>query len=218
MSSPEQIIIGVDFDNTIASYDEGMHSIALELGLIQPETPKIKKEVRDAIRNLPNGELRWQGLQGIVYGPRMHEAQVSEGCLAFFQEWADKGAKLHIVSHKTEFANYDETHTSLRQAAMGWLEKNGFLNSTGGVLAQADVFWESTRIEKVKRIAQLGCSHFIDDLEEVFADPDFPVGLECILYAPKFDPSHSSTLNVAKDWNQVTGYVSSGSKAQVPGI
>ena len=100
---------------------------------------------------------------------------------------------------------------------MDWMEGNGLFASRGLGVASEDVFFESTRLEKLARIQRLGCTHFIDDLEEVFADPDFPVGLECILYAPKFDPSHSSTLNVAKDWNQVTGYVSSGSKAQVPG-
>ena len=49
----------------------------------------------------------------------------------------------------------------------------------------ADVYFESTRAEKLKRIAALSLTHFIDDLEEVLTDPDFPPNVERILFADR---------------------------------
>jgi hypothetical protein len=46
------------------------------------------------------------------------------------------------------------------------------------------VFLELTRREKVARIAAVGCSHFIDDLPELFAEEDFPEATRRILFDP----------------------------------
>ncbi len=62
--------IGIDFDNTIVTYDDLMYSLAMEMGLINPAVRKSKKLIRDNIRELPDGEIEWQKLQGLVYGPK----------------------------------------------------------------------------------------------------------------------------------------------------
>ena len=59
-------IIGIDFDNTIISYDNIMHKIALERDLINADVIKSKKHIRDSIRMLPEGEIHWQRLQASV--------------------------------------------------------------------------------------------------------------------------------------------------------
>ena len=102
-------VIGVDFDNTIAIYDELFQRVASESGLIEPAVWKSKMEIRDAIQRLPDGEIEWQRLQGAVYGPRMGEAQLTDGITAFLESCHRHGAKVFIISHKTEFANYDAT-------------------------------------------------------------------------------------------------------------
>ena len=79
------MIIGVDFDNTIVSYDEVIHQIACEKGLIPGSHLKSKRHIRDAIRKLENGEMEWQKVQAIVYGPRMKDAKVIEGALVFLK-------------------------------------------------------------------------------------------------------------------------------------
>ena len=117
------LVIGVDFDNTIATYDELLHRQALEQGLISKDVAKNKMEVRDTVRMLPEGEIQWQKLQGLLYGPRMESAKVSDGLAAFCREWVGRGAKLYVVSHKTEYANFDETQTNLRQSALAWMAK-----------------------------------------------------------------------------------------------
>ena len=59
-------IIGMDFDNTIVSYDQVMHTVALEQEWIEPQLVKSKKQIRDHIRLLSDGERKWQKLQAIV--------------------------------------------------------------------------------------------------------------------------------------------------------
>ena len=41
-------------------------------------------------------------------------------------------------------------------------------------LTPDQVFFEETRTEKLARIGSLGCTHFVDDLEEVLLHPAFP--------------------------------------------
>jgi hypothetical protein len=77
------------------------------------------------------------------------------------------------VSHKTQFANYDTTETDLRKGALKWLDRAGSSYGTDRSFRR-DVYFESTRVDKINRIRSLGCTHFIDDLEETFREPSFP--------------------------------------------
>jgi hypothetical protein len=97
----------------------------------------------------------------------------------------------------------------LRQAAMAWLESRGFFNTpVTGLMAEA-IWFEPERQAKNQRIAVLGCTCFIDDLEEVLADPSFPVGVEKILYAPSgHGPQMSSAhgVHVMASWPEITAH------------
>ena len=63
------MIIGIDFDNTIARYDSLFKKVAKMNGLIHKNWKgKNKKELRDHLRQQPNGEVSWMKLQGLVYG------------------------------------------------------------------------------------------------------------------------------------------------------
>jgi hypothetical protein len=200
------LIIGVDFDNTLTSYDDLMHSIAIQHGLIPPDTPKSKKEIRDTIRQLPNGEIRWQQLQAIAYGPRMGEARLIDGVKRFFELCQQHPIKVYIISHKTEFANLDETGTNLRLAALDWMTRNGFFDNDGLGISREDVYFESTRRKKIQRIEQLQCTHVIDDLEETFLEDSFPTHVEKILYAPR--PRHLSLpgVRIVSTWREICEY------------
>jgi len=203
----KKVVIGVDFDNAVAIYDEVMHSSARELGLIDSGVAPNKKEVRDVIRMRPGGELEWQKLQGLVYGPKMLEAQLAHGVMEFFRECRRREIRLHIVSHKTEYANYDDTRTNLREAAMAWMRDNGFFDTDDISLGPEDFFMESTRRAKLKRIQALGCHYFVDDLEEIFLDQEFPAGVQGILYATTSSSRLPSGIKVASTWDEVTNYV-----------
>ena len=71
--------IGIDFDNTIITYDDVFRAAAEAGGLIAPGFSGNKQAVRDAIRLLPDGELAWQRLQGQVYGKGIGGAAMVAG-------------------------------------------------------------------------------------------------------------------------------------------
>lgn len=198
--------IGIDFDNTIVSYDDLMYRAAVDRGLISDGADRTKRAVRDRIRQLPDGEIEWQKLQALAYGPRMHEAQPIDGAEEFLRRCRQNGIGVFVVSHKTEYASYDETRTNLRTAALEWMATRRYFEPDGLGLRRGDVYFESTRRDKLARIAAIGCSHFIDDLEEVFLEPSFPPHVQKILYAP--DPSLESThaATVMPTWRAVCDY------------
>lgn len=199
-------IIGVDFDNTIVSYDDLMHALAVQRGLIQPAVKKSKKDIRDTIRQLPNGEVKWQGLQAVLYGPRMREARLIDGVRTFFQLCRRHKVAVYTISHKTEYARSDESGINLRVAALTWMREKGFFEVDGFGLSQQDVYFESTRPEKIERIRQLRCTHFIDDLEETFLEESFPPNVEKILYAPHMQYSALSVVKVFTSWKEISDY------------
>ena len=77
--------IGLDFDNTLIDYDRVFLAAARERGLVAPDFTGSKREVRDAIRLLPDGELAWQRLQGHVYGAGIGGAVLFDGADQFLQ-------------------------------------------------------------------------------------------------------------------------------------
>lgn len=168
--------IGIDFDNTIACYDRLFGGLAAEMGVVAT----TKQSVRDAVRAFPEGERRWRRMQAEAYGARMGEATLFAGFTDFVQAARGHGANLFIVSHKTEHSNLTQAGPSFRAAARDWMTGLGFFSVLG--FARDAVFFESTREEKVARIAALKLSHFIDDLPEVFAEPAFPAATAAIAF------------------------------------
>ena len=178
------MLIGIDFDNTIAGYDDVFVKVARSEGFLGDGSAKTKIEVRNALRTTPGGEQKWMRLQGRVYGAHMKDAELIEGLEAFLMRCRSKSIRVCIVSHKTEFGHFDHDHVNLRDVARDWMHRNGFFDRHGFGLSADDVFFETTREEKVARIGAIGCSHFIDDLEEVFLEPGFPVQTKQYLFAP----------------------------------
>jgi len=183
------MVIGVDFDNTLVGYDELFERLAAERGL---STVAGKKAIRDQIRQLPDGDIEWQKLQGIAYGPRLSEAKLIDGVSRFFAVCRKHGIPVHIISHKTEFAGYDNTRTNLRQAALAWMKAHDLPEAHFG----------STRAEKLALIRKLGCTVFIDDLEETFLEPDFPASVEKILFTPH-DHAPVPGVHICRSWQEI---------------
>lgn len=202
--------IGVDLDNTLVSYDRVMKRLAENWGLLQPGQAKGKKAIRDALRKLPGGEISWQKLQAEVYGPAMNQAQPMPGARGFLKACRRLDLTVFIVSHKTEYANYDTTNTSLRQSALNWLRRQEFFDPAGMGLSPDRVFFESTRPEKVARIKSLECSVFIDDLEETFWEPEFPGEIRKILYDPQGLAENTSGVSVFSTWDEISRHLLGG--------
>lgn len=176
--------IGIDFDNTLARYDQVFTRLAQEWGLIGVDETGTKQGIRQLARQKLEGELLWQRIQGEVYGRRMHEAEQFVGEDQFLRRCAvTSGVQIFIVSHKTEFGHFDETCTNLRNAARLWMRAQGFFDLTKYAIPEEQLFFEPTQQEKVARIASLQCDVFIDDLVELFSNPFFPGSTKKILFA-----------------------------------
>ncbi len=199
--------IGIDFDNTIISYQRAFLAAARGSGLLSDSFVGTKQIVREHIRRLPDGEREWMRLQGVVYGKGIGDATLIDGVADFLTRCRSSGGAVFIVSHKTEYGHFDASGINLRQAALGWMEQQGFFREGGYGLTTVDVFFEGTRAEKLARIAALNCTHFIDDLEEVLDDPGFPQGVKRILFADGLPPAKPLPYPVCMNWRQIVELV-----------
>ena len=191
-------MIGVDFDNTIVRYDEVFGRVALDLGLVPPHAATSKTAVRDHLR-AAGQEDRWTELQGIIYGPRMLDAPPFPGVAKFFAACRAAGLPVAIVSHRTRFPYLGDRH-DLHAAARDWLARQGFHDPAGIGLPVERVFFEETKEAKLARIAELGCTHFIDDLPELLAHPLFPANVRRILFDPHGHHGSAPDIDTATSW------------------
>jgi len=201
-----RFILGVDFDNTLVNYDDVLWKTAQRMGFITGSLTWHKKGIRDAIRPLPDGEKKWQQVQAHVYGKAMAEAMLIDGVAKFLHACRRANVPVYIVSHKTQFAAQDTDKIDLRRTALDWMTQKGFFESKGLGFSKDQVFFESTRPKKIERIKQLGCTHFIDDLEETFREESFPRGVNKILYSPHKENFLLRGVKIMKTWAQIEQY------------
>jgi hypothetical protein len=195
-------IIGVDLDNTLIIYDELFRKLAKEQGLALAVDNLGKRELRDSLRRLPDGEVRWQELQAAAYGPRIGDARLADGARDFLANCHRAGISVYVISHKSELAGYDKTGTNLRTAALNFLESQGLFSHSIG-LKRESVKFGATRQEKISIIRALHCTHFVDDLEETFLEETFPDELDKFLYAPT-PPEHDLPgVRTMSSWNRI---------------
>lgn len=195
--------VGIDFDNTLISYDDIFLQAAIDRALLPRGFGGDKIAVRDSIRS-KDGDLQWTKLQAEVYGQRIADAKMIEGARDFVRACRKHAAQVFVISHKTRFAAADPNGADLHAAALSWMEHNNFFKMEGLGFELSDIFFEPTREEKCRRVAELGCSHFVDDLEEVFREPGFPRGVErLLLYRGKNAPPHGPFIPFAS-WGAIT--------------
>jgi hypothetical protein len=195
------MIVGLDFDNTIVSYDEVFHRVAVEGGHVPAELPVRKEAVRDFLRNAGAEDL-WTEMQGVVYGSRMGEARPFDGALETITSIKAAGHRVVIVSHKTRYPFLGERH-DLHAAARRWLEVMGFFDPQGLAFQDTDVFFEPTKEDKLERIDRESCTHFVDDLPEILTHPLFPSGVARLLFVPGSASNHAD-LTTASKWSEIS--------------
>ena len=188
------LVIGIDLDNTIINYNSAFVRSALQLDFISEDclSKKLsasneispKSFVKKHLLTLDNGQYKWESLQGLVYGKFIYYAEIFPGVVNFLAHCQRRGHTVVFVSHKTEFGHYDKSKTSLRKAALNFLEENNCFSGSYGI-KKKDVYFTSTRQCKVNKISELNCDYFIDDLLEVFEEPHFPKNTKRILFNNK---------------------------------
>lgn len=188
------MLIGVDFDNTIVCYDEVFHRQAVKKGLIPAGLPVAKNAVRDYLRKAGKEDL-WTELQGFVYGACMAEATPFPDVLEFLSRHK---SEVYIISHKTRYPFLGEKY-DLHLSARDWLKNKG--------LDGDHVFLELTKEAKLKRIGEVGCTHFVDDLPEFLEEPAFPAGVERILFDPNNHHAEERQFRRATSWKQIEQFL-----------
>ena len=198
--------IGLDFDNTIVSYDQLFHKIALEQGVVPEHTPVNKVAVRDYLRS-QGRESIWTQMQGTVYGARMGEALAYLGVKDFLRQAQAIGHTVAIISHKTKHPFLGPQY-DLHAAAQAWV--NQHLRDDNQPLIPADqIFFELTKEAKLSRIAAFECDLFLDDLPEILQADSFPARTCGILFDPEANhrlDNLSGTLFV-RSWSEFADFL-----------
>ncbi|MSW12993.1 MAG: phosphotransferase, partial [Actinobacteria bacterium] len=172
--------IGLDFDNTIANYDQAFPEVARILGY---ETKTLnKRDLKLDLLKQPDGDTAWQKVQGLVYGKYIDLASLYPGVVEFVLRALSGDNQVFIVSHKTQLGHFDESRTPLRQAATNWLINQELVGDSDLNIKLQNVFYAETRDEKIRKIAELKLDVFIDDLEEVLTDKSFPKETRKVLF------------------------------------
>jgi hypothetical protein len=192
--------LGLDFDNTLISYDQLFQSVALEKALIPETTPPQKNAVRDYLRQ-QGIEDEWTRLQGEVYGNRILEAEPYPGMQAALKGLSYLQIPMCIVSHKTRAPFLGEPW-DLHAAARSWLKQQGFHDANRMGWSEDQVFFELTKEAKVARIVALGCSHYVDDLPEILAM--LPDSVEKILFAPGEVVGKDPDWKLMRSWQELS--------------
>ena len=198
------MLIGLDFDNTLAHYDNVFAIEAKKRNLVPKEWKGTKRDLKNRLHSIQNGDKLWQKIQGQVYGPSMHKANLFPGVARFLLRCKLKGHTILIVSHKTKYGHFDPTKTLLREAALNWMDDQGFFDDRMFGLSRKNVFFEATRQEKVERIESLNIDVFVDDLEEVFAEVNFP-GIKKILFSNTSKGAYHDV--VCNNWPAITNSI-----------
>lgn len=206
--------IGIDFDNTIACYDKVFQQLAkayeikLSAGCQDPKT-----ELKKALSFKEEGAWEWTKIQGLAYGKMLIHAEPFNGFLETARNWK-RDHELFLVSHKSRYPTAGESF-DLPEAAEYWIQEK-----IPGIFNKANLFFEETLEGKIERISKIGCTVFIDDLEQVLTHKYFPEDCQQIL----FKPSKPSPFACFSEWTtppsikKETNRQSSFDKSTDPGL
>ena len=195
--------IGLDFDNTIANYDQAFPEVARILGY---ETNNLnatlnKRDLKLKLLKQPDGDTAWQKVQGLVYGKFIDLASLYPGVYEFVLRALASGHEIFIVSHKTELGHFDESRTPLRQAATTWLINQKLVGDSDSKIKLQNIFYAETRDEKINKMVELQLDVFIDDLDEVLSDRSFPKSTRKILFGSV--ETTSEEILAIQSWREV---------------
>ena len=159
--------LGLDFDNTIITYDTLFARIARKDQLIPESSSWSKVQIRDYLRS-QDKEGEFTLLQGKVYGEYISMAEAAPFALDTLRCIENSGLRPIIISHKTKYP-YKGPKLNLHDAALKWLECNHFFSADeyGLNWDLTRVFFEETKQSKVDRIVSESCTHYVDDLPEI---------------------------------------------------
>lgn len=198
------MIIGLDFDNTIACYDQAIARLATEMFDLPPQVKKTKTGLRDYLR-AENREPEWTEFQGRLYGPGMDYAEPFPGAIGAILGLKAAGHRCIVISHRTKHP-YLGPKYDLHESARNWIARN--LQHDGAPIFPADdVRFNETRDQKIAVIREVACDVFLDDLTEVLDDAQFPATTKKLWFTDKPAPDGSGLIAI-KHWDDLRWHCS----------
>lgn len=199
--------IGIDLDNTLVDYEDAFLAAAESLHVVLQPAVRSKSQIRDFLRSQPDGEIKWQRLQGLAYGQCVQaHAKLYPGVKRFLWRCRQKGHNLTVVSHKTEYGHGDVEKVPLRKVAAEFLAAQGLMGTQDALIKE--VIFKNTYEEKIACIKNQSFDWFIDDLPEVICDLDGVEGLKGIRFDTATNQNAQSTadqksITSLSDWQQI---------------
>jgi hypothetical protein len=195
------MIVGLDFDNTIACYDSAIQILADQMFDLPVSVPRTKLGLRNHLRSVRR-ESDWTLFQGSLYGPGMLYATPFPGVIEAIRTLRLLGHRPVVISHRTRFPYAGEKH-DLHAAAREWLQLN-FQGANEELISKTDIYFLETRQQKIEKIVEQRCELFIDDLPEVLGDEGFPPSTQAILFDPdRTTGSVPSSWHVLNHWQDL---------------
>jgi len=201
------IHIGVDFDHTIVDYQNIFTERAASLGYIDSSKKMTKDDVKKIIKELEDGESKWGMLQSEVYSNGIRNAVIMKGFLEFVKACQKCRISLSIISHKTKSNPFDPLSRDLQKPALNWMVEHQFFEKKIFAFSRKQIIFTETIEDKIEKIKNLNCSHFIDDLLKVLLHPLFPKSIRKILYLDRSLQENYLNVDFVGDWQSITNYL-----------
>jgi len=160
------------------------------------------QDLKNYYRTQRNYQEEWKTVQEWLYTDGLNHATVNVGAWKLFEKLRGQNAELFIVSHKTPESAINKI--DLIEPARIWIKEN---LSNVPELGTNNIFFEESRIAKVKRIALLGLTHFVDDLLEVFQEENFPQNTKSFWLSIEEKNLLSERITVIKTLDSIIDYV-----------
>ena len=159
---------GFDLDNTLIDYSNAVKEYSKKKNL---STCSNIKSLKEMLYKDNDFNYEWQLAQGWLYTEGLKFAELGIGSYDLCYYLTSKEYQLYIVSHKTSNTPDFCGNQPLHDVATKWVKNS----EVSHFFAEPNrIYYEATRRLKVKRIEELELNYFVDDLEEVFLEPQFP--------------------------------------------
>jgi hypothetical protein len=133
----------------------------------------------------------------------MQEAKSFPFMNDFFSKVIKLGHRIVIISHKTRYPFIGEKY-DLHEAAKDWIKKN-LIKDEFPTFSLNDCFFEPTKDDKVKKIQEMKCDFYIDDLPDILQNQFFPSGCHKILFDPEnnYRDNYFNNISIKNSWLQI---------------
>lgn len=193
---------GFDLDNTLIDYSAAVDEYCRRKGLMPCSNIRILREYLGKNRT---SDHEWQLAQSWLYTEGLQFAQASVGSDDLCKYLIEEKYKLFIVSHKTSHTPDFCGNIPLHELANKWIKKSLLSNY---FKEPEQIYYEPTRKLKVERIRQLNLKYFVDDLEEVFQESEFPFETKSFLIYKS--SSQNSRIKCVNDFSDIKKSLSNG--------